>query len=310
MSDQNTDTFLMVSPVAFGFNTQTSVNNYFQQKDHQTEAEIQHCALAEFENMVIQLRAVGLTVFVVQDTLQPHTPDSIFPNNWISFHERGRVVFYPMFAQNRRQERRNDIIQYLQDHGIEVNRIVDLSHWENQGHFLEGTGSMVFDRVNCIAYAALSERTEKSLFLHFCSEFNFKPVCFSAFQLVGEKRLPVYHTNVVMSVADAYAVICLDCIDDTEERRQVIRALTEAEKVIIAISAEQMHHFAGNMLQVRNHQNKKFLVLSSTAFQSLKPDQIERLKSFNELLIINIPTIEKIGGGSVRCMMAEIFLEQ
>ncbi|MBB3187507.1 citrulline utilization hydrolase CtlX [Microbacter margulisiae] len=307
MPAQNTDTFLMVSPVAFGFNTQTSVNNYFQQKDHQTEAEIQYCALAEFENMVIQLRSVGLTVFVVQDTLQPYTPDSIFPNNWISFHEGGKVFLYPMFAQNRRQERRNDIIQYIQDYGIKVNRIDDLSHWENQGHFLEGTGSMVFDRVNCIAYAALSERTEKSLFLHFCSEFNFKPVCFSAFQVVGKKRLPVYHTNVVMSVADAYAVICLDCIDDAEERRRVVRSLKETGKEIISISEEQMHYFAGNMLQVRNLQNKKFMVLSSTAFQSLEPDQIERLKSFNELLVIDIPTIEKIGGGSVRCMMAEIF---
>lgn len=304
---QTTNTILMIEPVAFGFNHQTAVNNYFQQKDFIVEVDVQGLALEEFKGMVVKLRANGINVLVVTDTLEPHTPDSIFPNNWISFHEGGQVVLYPMFAKNRRNERRKDIIQLIEDKGSIINNVDDFAFWEEQNLFLEGTGSMIFDRVNKIAYAALSERTDKSLFLQFCSIFDFKPIYFSANQSVAEKRLPVYHTNVMMSVATEYAVVCIECIDNEKERKTVVYSLEKTGKEIIVISEQQMHSFAGNVLQIENMEGKKFLVMSQSAFDSLDSHQIERLKSYNELIIISIPTIEKVGGGSVRCMMAEVF---
>lgn len=304
---QTTNTILMIEPVAFGFNHQTAVNNYFQQKDFVVEGDVQGLALEEFKGMVDKLRENGINVLVVTDTLEPHTPDSIFPNNWISFHEGGQVVLYPMFAENRRSERRKDIIQLIEDKGSIINNVDDFAFWEEQNLFLEGTGSMTFDRVNKIAYAALSERTNKSLFLQFCSIFDFKPVCFSANQSVAGKRLPVYHTNVMMSVADRYAVVCIKCIDNEFERKAVVHSLKKTGKEIIAISEHQMHCFAGNVLQVENKEGNLFLVMSQSAFDSLDNHQIERLKSYNELIIIPIPTIEKVGGGSVRCMLTEVF---
>jgi hypothetical protein len=304
---QTTNSILMIEPVAFGFNHQTAINNYFQQKDYVVEGDIQSLALAEFKGMVEKLRANGINVLVVTDTLEPHTPDSIFPNNWISFHEGGQVVLYPMFAENRRNERRKDIIQLVEDKGSVINNVDDFAFWEEQNLFLEGTGSMVFDRVNKIAYAALSERTDKSLFLQFCSVFDFKSVYFSANQSVAGKRLPIYHTNVMMSVAAEFAVVCIECIDNDKERKMVIDLLKKTGKEIIPISEHQMHCFAGNMLQVENKEGKQFLVMSQSAFDSLDEQQIKRLKSYNELIVVEIPTIEKVGGGSVRCMMAEIF---
>ena len=297
---------LMIEPVAFGFNDQTAVNNYFQQKDFHPEADIQQLALAEFNTMVETLRANGINVLVVKDTEQPHTPDSIFPNNWISFHEGGQAILYPMFAPNRRAERRKDIIEYVSTHCSPVNNVDDFTFWEEKNLFLEGTGSMVFDRENKIAYAALSERTDKSVFLQFCTVFGFKPVYFHATQPVDGKLLPIYHTNVVMCVADKYALICTNCIEDEDELIRVYDQLEQSGKVVIPISRQQMHCFAGNMLQVENRDGKLFLVMSQSAFNSLTEHQIELLKSYNELLVIPIPTIEKVGGGSVRCMMAEI----
>lgn len=307
VKSQTTHTILMVEPVAFGFNEQTAVNNYFQQNDFKSKSDIQQLAIVEFREMVEILRANGVNVLVVKDTEQPHTPDSIFPNNWISFHEGGQVVLYPMFAKNRRYERRNDIIQLIEDKGTVINNVDDFAFWEEQNMFLEGTGSMVLDRINKIAYAALSERTDKSLFLQFCKVFEFKPVYFSANQSVGEKRLPVYHTNVMMSIATEYAIICADSIDNEDERKKVIHSLKKSGKEIILISEEQMHCFAANMLQVENTEGKHLLVMSQSAFDSLEESQIDQLKSYNKLIIIKIPTVEKIGGGSVRCMMAEIF---
>jgi hypothetical protein len=297
----------MVEPVAFGFNDQTAVNNYFQQRDYDRNIDIQNLALDEFDKMVVGLRANGVNVLVVKDTEQPHTPDSIFPNNWISFHEGGQAVLYPMFAKNRRNERRNDIIQRIEAEGTIINNVDDFTFWEEQNLFLEGTGSMVFDRINKIAYAALSERTDKSVFLQFCKIFDFEPVYFSANQSVGGKRLPVYHTNVMMCVATEFAVICSDCIDNKKEREKVIRSQEKTGKKIIFISEDQMHSFAGNMLQVENREGKLFLVMSQSAFDSLNEQQIKQLEFYNELIVVSIPTIEKVGGGSVRCMMAEVF---
>ena len=307
MKNQTTNTILMIEPVAFGFNTETAVNNYFQQKYTDNSIDIQQLALNEFNLMVETFRAKGINVIVVKDTEQPYTPDSIFPNNWISFHEGGQAVLYPMFAQNRRNERRKDILELIEAQGKVINNVDDFTFWEEQNQFLEGTGSMVLDRENKIAYAALSERTDKSVFLQFCLVFGYKPVYFSAFQLVGEQLLPIYHTNVMMSVADKYALVCINSLEDDKELEMLFDSLEKSGKEVIPISRHQMHCFAGNMLQVQNKQEERFLIMSQTAYDSLQEHQIELLKSYNELIIIAIPTIERIGGGSVRCMMAEIF---
>lgn len=306
-SKQTTHTFLMIEPVAFGFNEQTSVNNYFQQQVVDTDSDIQLQALAEFNEMVELLRSRKINVLVVKDTPEPHTPDSIFPNNWISFHGEGQAVLYPMFAPNRRNERRYDIIEYVSSRGSKISNIDDFTFWEKENLYLEGTGSMILDRTNRIAYAALSERTAKAVFLDFCRVFEFKPVYFFANQTVFGKRLPIYHTNVMMTVADEYAVICLDTIDTIKERKVVVDSLDNTGKDIIAISEHQMNCFAGNMLQVENEEGKLFLVLSQSAYDSLDQKQKDRLSSYNELIVVSIPTIERVGGGSVRCMMAEVF---
>jgi len=306
-SKQTTHTILMIEPVAFGFNEQTAVNNYFQQQVVDTASDIQLQALAEFNEMVELLRSRKINVLVVRDTPEPPTPDSIFPNNWISFHGEGQAVLYPMFAPNRRNERRYDIIEYVSSKGQKINNIDDFTFWENENLYLEGTGSMILDRTNKIAYAALSERTAKAVFLDFCRVFEFKPVYFFANQTVFGKRLPVYHTNVMMTVADEYAVICLDTIDNIKERKVVVDSLDNSGKDIITISEHQMNCFAGNMLQVENEDGKLFLVLSQSAYDSLDQKQKDRLSSYNELIVASIPTIERVGGGSVRCMMAEVF---
>ena len=307
-ASQTTNTVLMIEPIAFRFNPQTAVNNFFQQIDFKFEVDIQQLALDEFKGMVEKLRANGINVLVVKDTEQPHTPDSIFPNNWISFHEGGQVVLYPMFAENRRKERRIDVIQLIEDQGIVINNVDDFTFWEEQNMFLEGTGSMVFDRGNKIAYAALSERTDKSVFLQFCTIFDYKPVYFHAYHTVGDKQhIAIYHTNVMMCVADKYALICTNSIDDDKELNFLYDSLEKSGKEVIPISRHQMHCFACNMLQVKNKEGKLYLVMSQTAFDSLYEQQIELLNSYNELIVIPIPTIEKVGGGSVRCMMTEIF---
>jgi hypothetical protein len=307
MKKQTTNTILMIEPVDFGFNDQTAVNNYFQQQYMDTDRDIQLQALAEFNEMVELLRKKKLNVLIVKDTTEHHTPDSIFPNNWISFHGDGQAVLYPMFATNRRKERRQDIIEYVSSSGSKINNIDDFTFWEEKNLFLEGTGSMILDRTNNIAYAALSERTSKSVFLEFCNVFEFKPVYFSANQTVYGKRLPIYHTNVMMTVADEYAVICLEAIDNLKERKVVVDYLEKSGKDIITISENQMNCFAGNMLQVENADGKLFLVLSQSAFDSLTQKQKDHLSSYNELIVVSIPTIERVGGGSVRCMMAEVF---
>lgn len=264
--------------------------------------------MAEFNTFVGKLRSKGINVISIKDTLDPHTPDSIFPNNWVSFHKDGKVVLYPMFASNRRVERRDDIIETIKAQGFEVAEIDDWSFPETQGHFLEGTGSMIFDHDNKIAYGSISLRLDENLFREFCAKYNFTPVVFHSFQTVGAERLPIYHTNVMMCVADKFVVICLDCIDDELEREKVIETIKNSGKEIIEISEEQMQQFAGNMLQVQNKDGEKFLVMSQTAYQSLTKEQVAAVEKYCEIIYSDLNTIEVNGGGSARCMLAEVFL--
>jgi len=307
MRKQTTNKILMIEPVAFGFNHQTAVNNHFQRNTLMNSVDIQDLAHEEFEEMVRVLTANDIDMVVVRDTFDPHTPDSIFPNNWVSFHGEGQVVLYPMFAENRRLERRKDILDYLNEQHCDVKNVDDFTFWEEQNLFMEGTGSMVLDRVNRIAYAALSDRTDKTVFMQFCKVFEFKPVYFNAYQTVHDKKYFVYHTNVLMSVANEYAVICADCIDDEGEKNMVLSELKQSGKEVITISEDQMLHFAGNVLQLETKDGKRLLVMSQSAHDVLSNEQLKQLSSYNKIITVSIPTIETIGGGSVRCMMAEIF---
>lgn len=305
-SKQITDTVLMIEPVNFTFNAQTAANNYFQTE--QKNAHTQLAALQEFQNFVTKLRSKGINVVTVKDTPEPHTPDSIFPNNWISFHRDGRVVMYPMFAPNRRTERRSDILEVLRNEGFNISEVKDYSAYEGEEKFLEGTGSMIFDHGHRIAYGSVSLRLDEKLFRKFCAEFDFTPVVFHSYQTVGTERLPIYHTNVMMCVADRFVVICLDCIDDEREREKVREVIKSTDKEVIEISEEQLHNFAGNMLQVRNAEGTPFLIMSQTAYDSLEPAQIEAIEKYCEIISADLNTIETNGGGSARCMLAEVFL--
>ena len=304
---QTTDTVLMIEPAAFGFNAETAQNNYFQINSE--NAETQTKALQEFKNFVEKLSSKGINIITVKDTLEPHTPDSIFPNNWISMHSDGKVVLYPMCAVNRRWERRSDILEMLQEK-FQVKEIVDLSASENEGKFLEGTGSMILDHDYKIAYGSVSLRLDEKLFRDFCKKFGFTPVVFHSYQTANNERLPIYHTNVMMCVADKFVVICLDCIDDETERVNVVNAIVNSGKEIVEISENQMQQFAGNMLQIQNAEGKKFLVMSQSAYQSLTEEQISTIEKYSEIIYSDLETIETNGGGSARCMLAEVFLEK
>ncbi len=303
---QTAKTVLMVEPIAFGYNSQTAENNYFQVEQKATD--IQEKALLEFNNFVEKLRNKGVEVITIKDTLNPHSPDSIFPNNWVSFHEDGKVVLYPMFALNRRVERRKDILETLKSDGFNITEIDDISASEDQEKYLEGTGSMIFDHDYRVAYGSVSLRLDEELFRNFCEKYNYKPVVFHSFQNVGDHRLPIYHTNVMMCVATEFVVICLDCIDDELEREKVQEIIKSTNKELIEITEDQLQQFAGNMLQVRNKSGKKFLVMSETAYHSLTKDQIERIEKHCEIIYADLNTIETNGGGSARCMLAEVFL--
>ncbi|WP_282628227.1 citrulline utilization hydrolase CtlX [Empedobacter sedimenti] len=305
---QYTSTILMVEPTAFYYNPETAVNNYFQTETTDSQEDIQQEALAEFQGMVTALRSKGVNVITIKDTASPHTPDSIFPNNWISFHDNGNVVLYPMFAKNRREERREeDVLGLLEEKGFHVEDVIDFTSAEEDEIFLEGTGSIILDRENELAYACVSQRTDEDLLIEFCEELEYTPVIFHANQTVNGERKPIYHTNVMMCVADKYAIICLDSIDDKKEKKAVCEYLLEAEKEIIAITEEQMHQFAGNMLQVGGL-GQSYLVMSQTAYNSLTEEQISKIEVYNPILPVKIDLIEKLGGGSARCMMAEVFL--
>jgi len=303
---QITKNILMIEPVSFNYNSETALNNYFQKLDANfSKSQIQKKALKEFNNFVKLLRSKQVNVHVIKDTINPLTPDSIFPNNWISFHSNGEVLLYPMFANNRRLERRRDIIKKLQNEYF-VSEVKSLVHYEDKSIFLEGTGSMILDRTNKICYASISLRTNKSIVLDFCDQLNYKPVLFNSFQDVDGKRLPIYHTNVMMCVASDFAIVCLDAIDSQDEKNSVINSLITTNKEIIQISELQANKFAGNMLQVQG--DKKYLIMSESAFNTLSEKQIQKIESYCSILYSDLKTIEKFGGGSARCMMAEIFL--
>ncbi|NRB58429.1 MAG: amidinotransferase [Winogradskyella sp.] len=305
---QTTDTILMIRPVNFRMNEQTAVNNYFQEDIATENAQINKKAQQEFDTFVEKLRAVGVHVIVVNDDETADTPDSIFPNNWVSFHDNGDVVIYPMFAENRRQERREDVFITIENAGHKIENIIDYTSAEDEGVFLEGTGSVILDRVNRKAYCALSPRADEELFIEFCEDFEYTPIIFTANQSVKDERLAIYHTNVMMCVAENFAVICLDTIDDKKERKNVIKHLKQDGKEVISITEIQMHQFAGNMLQVRGEDNQRYLVMSASAHNSLNKDQVNKIEKHCQILSSSLETIETCGGGSARCMMAEVFL--
>ena len=305
---QITNTIMMIKPVGFRYNEQTAVNNYYQKVlANLTAEQTQENALSEFNAFVDKLRNAGVNVVVVEDTKNPDTPDSIFPNNWVSFHENGIVGLYPMCAENRRDERREDIFDILVDeHGFSIEEIKDFTEFEEHDKFLEGTGSMVLDRENKICYAAISIRTDEIAVMQFCEELGYRPVCFTANQDVEGERMAIYHTNVLMCVADTFVVICLDTIDDAIERENVVENLKETGKEIIEITEEQNQRFAGNMLQVMG--DKPYIVMSNSAYNSLSESQIKTIEKHCPIIYSSLDTIEACGGGSARCMMAEIFL--
>jgi hypothetical protein len=299
---QTTSHILMIRPVNFSYNAETAVNNAFQVPSG--DQNIQQKARQEFDDFVSVLQNNGVDVTIVEDTPIPHTPDSIFPNNWISFHSDGTILLYPMFAVNRRAERKEHVLNRIKEKFV-VSKKIDLSNYEEKNEFLEGTGSMVLDRENRIAYACISPRTDENVLADFCVRMNYTPVVFNATDGNG---YAIYHTNVLMCVADAYVVICLEAISDPMQNKMVAETIINSKKKIIPISLHQMDHFAGNMLQVENKDGEKLLIMSTQAFESLTNGQVEELSAYNRFIHSPLTTIETNGGGSARCMMAEVYL--
>ena len=299
---QTTNHILMIRPVDFKFNAQTAGNNKFQQES--SDENVQSLALKEFDGFVAMLRNNGVEVTVIDDTLTPETPDSIFPNNWVSFHDNGEVILYPMFSENRRAERRKEIIDRVHENFV-ITRIIDLSANEANNVFLEGTGSLVLDRVNRIAYACLSLRTDEKVLAEFCSKAGYKSVVFSA---LDDQGFPIYHTNVMMCIGSRFAVVCFDSIPDETEKNTLRQSLVDTNKEIIEISFLQMNQFAGNMLEVKSNTGDDLLVMSEQAYLSLDSNQLASLSKYCKLVHAPLYTIEKNGGGSARCMLAEVHL--
>lgn len=301
---QNTNQILLVKPAHFTFNKETAGSNAFQNVLEEKEEIIKTKVLNEFENAVALLKSKNINVTVVEDTPDPVKPDAIFPNNWVSFHADGTVILYPMFAPNRREERRLDVLEMLKKK-FKIEKVVDLSKYEAEELFLEGTGSIIFDHQHKVAYACLSPRTDKELFIELCNYLNYQPLYFIA---EDKNRKQIYHTNVMMCIAEKFAVICLDSITDKTERQQVIQSFATSDHEIVDISFDQMSHFAGNMLELKDVNGKHLLVMSQSACDSLTVNQKKQIEKYAELLPLPIKTIETIGGGSARCMIAEIFL--
>ncbi len=309
MIKQITNSILMIRPVQFRMNEQTAVNNYYQKTiEHLTPDAVNALAVEEFDAFVQKLQAAGIQVVVVDDTKEFDTPDSIFPNNWISFHQNGTIALYPMFAENRRFERKESVVEAVEEKGFSIKHVVDYTEAEQENLFLEGTGSIILDREYQKAYCALSPRADEQLFIEFCEDFDFFPVIFSAYQTVNQKREKIYHTNVMMCIGSTFAVICLDSIDDKKERKNVINHLKKDNKDIIEITEDQVNQFAGNMLQLLGKNNTPLLIMSQSAFDSLRADQLSKLEKHTKIISSSLQTIEACGGGSARCMMAEIFL--
>ncbi len=295
----------MVRPAQFSYNAETAKNNAFQTKDEFASSDaVRQKAMSEFDSLVELLRTRAVNVFVWQDTPTPAKPDAVFPNNWVSFHADGTIVFYPMYAPSRRIERNDELIEALTEKFL-VRKRLHLEQYEQSNKFLEGTGSMILDRKNEICYACLSPRTDAQLLDEFCESLHFKPLSFEA---VDKNDTPVYHTNVMMALGETFVVICLDAVRFRENRVELLKLFEKTGKEVVDISFEQMNHFAGNMLQVKNDFSETFLVMSSQAFNSLNSQQIAHLNRHTTILHSDISTIEKYGGGSVRCMMAEVFL--
>lgn len=305
---QITDQLLMIRPASFRMNEETAVNNFFQKSTEELHATTNKKAQDEFDAFVEKLTEAGIEVHVVEDDPSLNTPDALFPNNWVSFHENGNIALYPMFAKNRRRERREEVFLALEQKGFEFNQIVDYTQAEDEKVYLEGTGSLILDRIHRKAYCALSPRANEELLIEFCEDFEFMPVIFTANQDVNGKRLPIYHTNVMMCVGEDFAVICTASIDDKKERKNVLNHLKDDGKEIIEITETQMQNFAGNMLQVKSaSSNETYLVMSQSAKNVLTASQINQIEKYTKILSADLSCIETNGGGSARCMMAEIY---
>ncbi|GAB1374544.1 arginine deiminase-related protein [Bacteroidales bacterium] len=304
MNMQTTSKVLMVRPVRFGFNEQTAGNNSFQKRGYELSA--QDMALEEFDNFVSLLRANNVEVVVVEDTPEPHTPDSIFPNNWFSTHASGELILYPMCAPNRRLERKEGVLTVIKEIGErgKMKRIVDLTHWEEENLFLEGTGSLIFDRKNRIVFACRSPRCDIAVLEELCEKIDYEFLDFGAYDREGS---PIYHTNVMMCVGEKFVVACLDSITNIDERTEFISFVEDCDKELIEITIDQMEQFAGNMLQLRSTDGEQLLIMSATAKRSLTTNQLESLISYCKIISPELESIETNGGGSARCMLAEIF---
>jgi len=301
---QTTSKVLMIRPVRFGFNEQTAVNNSFQKRGYELSA--QDMALEEFDKFVALLKSNGVEVVVVEDTPEPHTPDSIFPNNWFSTHATGELILYPMCAPNRRLERKESVLSVLNELGKKgkMKRVVDLTHFENENLFLEGTGSLIFDRKNKLAFACRSPRCDIAVLEELCDTIDYEFLDFGAFDRDGN---PIYHTNVMMCVGEKFVVACLDSIKNIDERTEFIAFVEDCDKELVEISMDQMEQFAGNMLQLKSKDGDSLLIMSATAKRSLTSDQLETLSSYCKIISPELESIEINGGGSARCMLAELF---
>jgi len=305
---QTSPHILMVRPANFGFNPETAESNFYQQKDERNLNVIRELARTEFDAFVVLLRDQRVNVIVVEDTTDPLKTDAIFPNNWFSTHADGKLLLYPLYSTNRRLERRKDLIEELMRLDFKVGEIVDLSFFEKDDQFLEGTGSMVMDHTAKVIYAGYSERTHRLPLDYVGKLLGYEVIGFKAVQEIDGQVLPIYHTNVMMHVGTDLAVICLDSIPKASEKLKIQRKLSESGKKIVPIMAKQKFNFAGNMLEVSNDGGEKFTVMSQAALDSLNVGQIQLIEKYTTIISPSIPTIEKLGGGSARCMIAEIFL--
>ena len=304
---QITNNILMIRPANFNYNDQTASNNYYQKRGLSLESANEN-AQKEFDLLVKKLISKGINVLVFDDDLKHETPSAIFPNNWISFHANGDIAIYPMFAINRRLERREDVFSFVENKGFNIKNVIDYTSAEDENLFLEGTGSMVLDRVNRKAYCTISERSSEDLLIEFCEDFQYTPVIFNSFQNVEDQRLAIYHTNVMTCVGETFAIVCLESIDDESQQKNVVNHLSESGKEIIEISEDQLEKFSGNMLQLKDSSGNPILVMSESAHKALNKGQLDKIQKHCKLLSSPIPTIERCEGGSVRCMIAEVFL--
>ena len=308
---QNSSDLIMIEPKHFGFNIETAEDNHYQINDDLiSEIEIKQKANKEFNELVKKIKEENISVRVFEDEKNIITTDSVFPNNWISLHEEGKVILYPMFSKNRRKERENSFVKSYLNNNYFINQIIDLTDWEKKEKFLEGTGSMIFDRINKICFAAISNRTSSVVLKELCDILHYDLFTFKANQTYNNNRVPIYHTNVMMSLGEKFVVICLESIDDITEKSKIISLLKKLKKEIIEINEKQVENFAGNLLQVENKKREKFIVMSSKAYNCFSKNQIDKLNKHGKIIHSNLDVIEKIGGGSARCMIAENFLQK